>query len=343
MGIIPIIRTFSLVKENVMRVFPYSALIFILSGATVAYASDHKLNFTLDPNPDLVLYNPSSNTFYFQDAVEGASQTAVTLSSTETGDQGVLGDFDGDGLTDLATFERNTAFWNIRYSVDASEESLQLGDRGDFPYSADIDGDGCDELVSFSPETGIFSYSLCSSREARETAQVISETKSGLVPVLGDYDGDNQDDFAVYDRSSNLWTIRYSSNNELFSFFCGLQGDIPLVGDFDGDGRAEPVVHRPNFNNTFITEMPLEAGSLCEVVGVKQWGLNGDIPLALNVDDDDITDFVVYRSFTGEFYIETSQGDFRVIQTTSIFDATFNSPLPLSTSPSLPKRIRGGL
>jgi hypothetical protein len=77
--------------------------------------------------------------------------TTVTLALGTPTDIPVPGDYDGDGVTDIAVFQPATSTWVARLSSqDLKATTLAtLGGAGDTPVSADYDGDGKADLAVF--------------------------------------------------------------------------------------------------------------------------------------------------------------------------------------------------
>jgi len=77
--------------------------------------------------------------------------TTTTLALGTPTDIPVPGDYDGDGVTDIAVFQPATSTWVARLSSqDLKATTLAtLGDPGDTPVSADYDGDGKADLAVF--------------------------------------------------------------------------------------------------------------------------------------------------------------------------------------------------
>ena len=88
--------------------------------------------------------------------------------------------------------------------------------------------------------------------------------------------------------------------------------DIPLAGaDFDGDGVADHVAWNPDDGMwRVLTSSSGFANSI-----QRQWGTNGDIPMASDFDGDGRSDMTVWRPTNGVWYVRTSSSD---------WDSSFN-------------------
>ena len=85
-------------------------------------------------------------------------------------------------------------------------------------------------------------FSLRNSASAGAADAEFQLTATGTLPVVGDWNGDHQDDFGVFDPATATWSLRYSAedgdaNGGVFQF--GQSGSIPVVGDWNGDGRDD--------------------------------------------------------------------------------------------------------
>jgi len=81
--------------------------------------------------------------------VDYATTTTLVLGTPT--DIPVPGDYDGDGVTDIAVFQPATSTWVARLSsLDFKATMLAtLGAAGDTPVAADYDGDGKADLAVF--------------------------------------------------------------------------------------------------------------------------------------------------------------------------------------------------
>jgi hypothetical protein len=62
--------------------------------------------------------------------------------------------------------------------------------------------------------------------------------------VVADYDGNGLADPAVYDRTTGLWAISFSSSGyKIMTCMFGGSGYLPATADYDGDGLADPRVY----------------------------------------------------------------------------------------------------
>lgn len=157
-----------------------------------------------------------------------ATPPAVTPTPFPTPECLVIasGDYNGDGISDIAIFRQDIGLWAIR-----GLGNTYFGRLFDIPASGDYDGDGIADVAVFRPSTGLW---------AVKDLTRLYLGRSGDIPVPGDYDGDGYCDPAVFRRSSCLWRAR-----GVTAVYFGIVGDRPVPGDYDNDGTDEIAVFRP--------------------------------------------------------------------------------------------------
>lgn len=86
------------------------------------------------------------------------SNTATGASRSvlfgKTGDQFIPGDFDGDGIGDLAIWRNSDGTWWWIRSSDNTVRAANWGVNGDIPVPGDYDGDGITDLAIWRPGSG---------------------------------------------------------------------------------------------------------------------------------------------------------------------------------------------
>ncbi|MCP4219793.1 MAG: hypothetical protein GY765_34495 [bacterium] len=108
------------------------------------------------------------------------------------------------------------------------------------------------------------------------------------VPVPGDYDGNGTTDIAIFRPSTGRWCVRGSA-----SIPWGVSTDVPVPGDYDGNGTTDIAVYRPS------------TGRWCVRGSASiQWGIAGDIPVPGDYDGNGTTDIAVFRPSEGYWYIK---------------------------------------
>jgi M6 family metalloprotease-like protein len=197
------------------------------------------------------------------------------------GDTPVPGDYDGNGTSDLAVFRPSTGAWFI----DGVAGATYFGLTGDVPVPGDYDGDGDTDIAVFRPSNGGW-YVLGSS--------VSYHGLSTDTPVPADYDGDGDTDRAVFRPSTGAWFISGQATQ-----FLGGSGDVPLPGDYDGNGTVDAAVFRPSQGAWYV------AGS-----SAVFFGLGTDVPVPGQYDADASTDIAVFRGSNGGWYVEGGSSTF---------------------------------
>lgn len=238
------------------------------------------------------------------------------FSGGENDDVPLTGDYDGDGITDFALYKARSKAndWGGFFSVWLSESQVwrwfTLGQPGDTPVVADYDGDGVSDFAVYHRYTspvydsrlgnlvyGEFQWKSSLYGDMR----IFPVGEPDDVPVVGDFDRDGKDDFALYKRraSDNTWggwfTVWSSASQAWQWVTMGQPGDLPVIGDYDGDGLSDFGVYTPRW--------PANNGGgyytiLCSSNGAKaveSIGEPDDVPVTGDYDGDGKTDIAVYK------------------------------------------------
>jgi hypothetical protein len=138
-------------------------------------------------------------------ADDGSAPTEVVAGFRSGFEVAVPEDYDGDGLTDFATFQLSTGNWWIKRSRDGFLQTIQFGESTDRLVPADYDGDGKADVAVFRPRDN--RWYVHRSSDGADMKIDMGVNSDRLVP--SDYDGDHKVDFAVF-RVPN-WYVRPST------------------------------------------------------------------------------------------------------------------------------------
>ncbi|MBI3987028.1 MAG: VCBS repeat-containing protein [Lentisphaerae bacterium] len=136
-------------------VFSLGATGFIQQAGSVVndYNGDGRSDLALFDNNTPSTGSGQAGAWYIQTL--SGTQVLWAASWGWPGAQPVPGDYDGDGVSDIAVFDQNTGAWSIR-TLGGSVEAwgVSWGWSGAEPVSGDYDGDGLDDLAVFDSNTG---------------------------------------------------------------------------------------------------------------------------------------------------------------------------------------------
>ncbi len=217
----------------------------------------------------------------------------------------VVGDFNGDGIPDLAVANSNSNTVSILLGTGTGAFTQASGSPhtvGQNPFAVvvgDFNGDGHADLAVANEGSDTVTILLgdgSSHFTATGTPVAVGGNPFGL--AVGDFNGDGIADLAVANESSGTVTILQGNGSGGFAVVPGSQqlavGDNPnavAVGDFNGDGHADLAVTNQGSNTVTIllgtgtghfgTGSPIAVGIHPRLVVVGDFNDNGIADLAV--------------------------------------------------------------
>lgn len=174
------------------------------------------------------------------------TSSPVPLPAGETWRNAVVGDFDGDGLTDTATQTTAGAWWVTRTTATGTAAPALWADFPvyQFPTVGDFNADGRDDIAVRNEDNGawrVFTSTGTAFSSARFGRSSTGVTWSNV--FAGDFTGDGKDDL-VGQRSDSIWVVSASTGSAFSSAFWATfpSSQFGTVGDFNADGRADVAV-----------------------------------------------------------------------------------------------------
>jgi uncharacterized protein (TIGR01370 family) len=201
----------------------------------------------------------------------------LLIAATVSGQDRIIapsGDYNGDGLTNIAIFRPSSGLWAIR-----SITRIYFGSSSDIPLPGDYTGNGTTIPAIHRSSSGLWAI--------RGVTRVYFGGSSDTA-VPGDYDGNGTADISIFRPAAGLWAIRRLTR----SYFGGAS-DLPIAGDYDGDGSDDLAVFRPSTG-------------LWAVRGMTRtyFGTSGDIPVGSDYSGDGTSEISLYRPSAGLWAIQ---------------------------------------
>ncbi len=204
---------------------------------------------------------------------------------------------------DITLSNYGTAALAITSIASSSADFSQTNNCG----SSIVAGGSCLIEVKFSPKgIGATSGTLTVTDNAPTSPQTVGLSGSGYYSLAQnpggtvDFDGDGKADLAVWQPSTDLWSVMLSAGGTL-SEYEGYTGYLVVNGDYDGDGKEDFGMWVPQSGSFEVLESSNNYSQTWWYLGEP-----GDVPIAGDFDGDGKTDYAVWRPSNGTWYVTLS-------------------------------------
>jgi hypothetical protein len=221
----------------------------------------------------------------------------TTLASGNCGDTPVIGDWDGNGTSNIGIQRRGTSPKLYLKRPGRTALGITFGWRTDQPVGGDWDGNGVDEVGVRRAASKAFVL-----RNRNGTTRQVPLGSVSDVGVTGDWNGDRRTDLGVWHPSTRVFTLR-AADGSTRTVTLGSPGDRPVTGDWNGDGRTDLGVFTAR-TSTFTLRTTSRTGA----VSTRQvvWGTPTSLPVAGDWNADGVGDVGVWDPGTAVFSLRLS-------------------------------------
>lgn len=275
----------------------------------VDFDGDGKTDYSILRFPNVAPPGVAQITYWNRNSQGFAFNQQLLFGDANT-DFPAPGDYDGDGIDDLALYRAGASagqqsFFIIQRSSDATVQWIPWGINGDQTVARDYDGDGITDVAIFRRGASATAQTTWWIRQSSDNAVRIigfgltgNGTSSLDAPIPGDYDGDGKFDIAVYrfgQTPANHYIVQRSSDNAItWTPWGNFNTDYIVPGDYDGDGKWEVGAARTGATGTSPMVWWIRYSS-DNSINVRQWGITSDFPTQGDYDGDGKTDISIWR------------------------------------------------
>ncbi|MEA3510446.1 MAG: hypothetical protein U9R51_03320, partial [Actinomycetota bacterium] len=183
-------------------------------------------------------FDPETATWHLR--TRGGDPTVFVFGTA--GSIPLVGDWDGDGIETIGTYEPSTATVALRNANNAGPADIiySLGVPGDSPIAGDFDGDGLDSVSVYRPTDGFVRIYNRIGEGIADPIATYAPAGAGGSWAAGDFNGDGIDTIASHAPKTGAVTIGTSAGAMTSEFIFDSEGDRYFTGDWTGDGVDTP-------------------------------------------------------------------------------------------------------
>ena len=256
-----------------------------------ASLSYYKCDFDGDRKEDLSVWDPKTNTLYFELTSDKKSYQKKFIDN-ELKYEPVFADYDGDGRTDFVFYQKDTGQWiSFLTTKKGPPEKTFFGSIGDLPIPVRSDAGGKFNLAIWRPNAS--AWLITHPGDGNKNPEIVFEGNYQDSTFSGDYDGDGKSDLIVWRPDDGQWHIVRSGTNFDFNqsehIQHGKEWDVIVPNDYDGDRKCDLVFWRPEDKKWYF----FYAGS--KSYDQIRFGETGDIPASGDLDGDGIPELIMWN------------------------------------------------
>lgn len=249
----------------------------------------------------------------------------------------LTGDFNGDGLSDVAAWYASNSRWLVSLSTGTSFLAPKrwfifnaVGGFGNFQVG-DFNNDGKDDIAYFYNPSGVARWGMLQSNGSAFTAAAWSNlaafgTTGWVRHVVGDFNNDGLPDIASFQKTTTIarWVVGLSTGSSFtISRWTSLASIAvngwtkAIAGDFNGDGKTD-IANFLNINGIARWWVSLSNGTSFTNANFGNMPTAGTwtSQMAGDFNNDGNADLVSFNSATNKWFVSLSNATGTAFNTT---------------------------